>query len=304
MDKTEWSSDIIVFLGILLDGRNLTISIPDEKRVLAAELLQDMMSKKKAMVKELQKLCGYLNFLSRAIVPGCTFIRRMYAKYSNVVNLDGAPKNSAQFKMKQHYHVTLDKEFKLDCQIWVHFLSEDLSFVVNRPMTDFKNESSVDIQFFSDASASEKTGSFGAILGNLWLRGDLNTSFLKTCRPSIEYLQLFTLCAGIFAWECDDRLNNKKVCLHCDNQAVVHIVNSMTSGCKNCMILLRLLVLSNLKFNRKIYAQYITSKANFLTDALLHNQMNRFWRLATVGMHKIASPIPHTIWPVERIWIK
>ena len=49
--------------------------------------------------------CGYLNFLGRAIFPGRTFTRRMYAKFSEVINQRGAPGNSQQYKFKQHYHV-------------------------------------------------------------------------------------------------------------------------------------------------------------------------------------------------------
>ena len=38
-DKTEWSTVLIVFLGILLDGRNHVLAIPDEKKVKAVHLL-------------------------------------------------------------------------------------------------------------------------------------------------------------------------------------------------------------------------------------------------------------------------
>ena len=93
LDKTEWASELIVFLGILLNGRDLSLSIPVDKRDRAIELLMDMKNRKKSTVKELQKLCGYLNFLCKVIFPGQTFIRRMHAKFSTVINVNGvAPK--------------------------------------------------------------------------------------------------------------------------------------------------------------------------------------------------------------------
>ena len=58
---------------MLLDGRGLTIAVPEDKRARAVQLLEIMVCKKKATVKGLQKLCGYLNFLTKAIVPGCVF---------------------------------------------------------------------------------------------------------------------------------------------------------------------------------------------------------------------------------------
>ena len=81
LDKMEWGTEIIVFLGILLNGNNLSLSIPLEKCDKAIQLLNLMISKRKATVKELQSLCGYLNFLCKAIFPGRPFVRRMYAKY-------------------------------------------------------------------------------------------------------------------------------------------------------------------------------------------------------------------------------
>ena len=73
MDKTEWSSIRMVFLGILLDGESLSLAVPIKKKDFAVNLLLEFQQKKKVTVKDLQKLCGYLNFLCKAIFPGQTF---------------------------------------------------------------------------------------------------------------------------------------------------------------------------------------------------------------------------------------
>ena len=41
MDKTEWGSEFIIFMGVLLDGCHLTLGIPEDKRLKAIELLED-----------------------------------------------------------------------------------------------------------------------------------------------------------------------------------------------------------------------------------------------------------------------
>ena len=64
IEKTEWASHFTIFLGILLDGRNLMLSIPLEKQEKALRLLKDLSGKRKIMVKNLQVLTGYLNFLT------------------------------------------------------------------------------------------------------------------------------------------------------------------------------------------------------------------------------------------------
>ena len=70
MEKTEWGTTFIVFLGILLNGRSYTLSIPMEKRNKAVQLIQTAISKRKVTVHFIQKLTGTLNFLNWAIVPG------------------------------------------------------------------------------------------------------------------------------------------------------------------------------------------------------------------------------------------
>ena len=70
VEKTEWAQETVVFLGILLDGRNLMLRVPIEKRIKALNLLKSFLDRKKATVKQLQELCGYLNFLCKAVFPG------------------------------------------------------------------------------------------------------------------------------------------------------------------------------------------------------------------------------------------
>ena len=50
LDKTEWSSELMVFLGVLLDGRHLLLALPEDKKQRAIELLNDMKNKKKVTV--------------------------------------------------------------------------------------------------------------------------------------------------------------------------------------------------------------------------------------------------------------
>ena len=73
LDKTEWPTDVITFLGILLDGRNYVLVIPIEKKQKAEFLLKKMIDSTKATVRDLQALCGYLNFLGKVIHPGRVF---------------------------------------------------------------------------------------------------------------------------------------------------------------------------------------------------------------------------------------
>ena len=54
MEKTDWASIIIIFLGILLDGRRQILAIPEEKRLKTLSIINEILDKKSATVKELQ----------------------------------------------------------------------------------------------------------------------------------------------------------------------------------------------------------------------------------------------------------
>ena len=112
-EKTEWGATKMVFLGLLLDGVNRLVTVPQEKVVKVTNWLNHMVSKRQARVKELQGLAGLLNFITRAIVPGRAFTRRMCAKFSDKLEV-----------LKPYRHITLDREFKEDCRVWLQFLSD------------------------------------------------------------------------------------------------------------------------------------------------------------------------------------
>ena len=204
-EKTEWGTTLIVFLGILLDGARLLLSIPLDKQEKALKLLNDLADKKKATVKQLQMLTGYLNFLTKAIHSGRTFTRRMYSKFTGLNK-----------KLKSHHHISLDKEFKFDCEIWRLFLTHYKKRAVCRLMIDlYSVKDATQLDFYSDASAAEFLG-FGAIFEDRWLYGQWERGFIKQNNPpSIEYLELYTLTAAVLTW--GDQLQIQRIIIFCDN---------------------------------------------------------------------------------------
>ena len=243
-EKTEWADTVIIFLGILLNGKSLTLSIPLEKRIKALNLLNEMSSRKKATVKQLQVLTGYLNFLTKAIVLGRTFTRCMYAKYAQL----GAKGNKVQNltvvnKLKSHHHVPLDGEFHFDCEVWRVFLDNYQDCAVCHPMIDLsKTVNTQQLRFTSDASANAEYG-IGATFENRWLFGQWEPGYIKNNEPSIEYLELLGVTAALLTW--GHLIKNKRVEIFYNNMAVVCMINNYASSCSNCMYLLRIITLNN-----------------------------------------------------------
>ena len=176
---------------------------------------------------------------------------------------------------------------------------------MNRPMVDITEshiQTAQEIGFTSDASTSSELG-FGATFQNRWIQGNWTAEFIKEFEPSIKYLELFALCAGLLTWKEEAVFKDNTVRLHCDNMAVVHMINSLTSSCKNCMFSLRIIVLTGLKYNCRFMAVYIDTKSNFLLDTLSRGQMTRFRKLG-LHMNENSDEIAEEIWPVRKIWLR
>ena len=161
-DKTEWATDRIIFLGILLDGRSLTLGIPEEKRNKALNLLRTTLDNKSVTIKHVQQMTGTLNFLTRAIFPGRAFTRHMYAKILKT--------NKAGKPLRQFHHIHIDGEFKSDCRVWLQFLAgEATGMLISRPFVDLKVfETSKTLDFYTDSFANPDLG-FGCVFGKRWI---------------------------------------------------------------------------------------------------------------------------------------
>ena len=201
----------------------------------------------------------------------------MYAKFAGLSNSHNLP-IAVSSKLKQFHHIRLDGEFKRDCEVWLNFLTGPLAMVVNRPMQDLSRVlSATEINFYSDVSASKKLG-FGCIFGDKWIFGAWGSKFIDVNEPSIEYLELFALCAGLLTWP--EELSNCRI--HCILQQPSCCCNDQLSSFvlpELYDIMTWFCVLNGLQFNRRVFVKYVETKSNFLADSLSHLQFDRFRKL-------------------------
>ena len=233
---------------------------------------------------QLQQLCGFLNFLGRARA----FTRRLYAKIL------------ANFK--PYYHIRLDDKMILDLELWKHFLLNPTIF--SRPFMDFSHIfNASDLNFYSDASRNFSLG-FGAYCDKSWLQGSWKqVGITAEMEPSIQYLELYALTAAVLAWL--HRFQNNRIIIFCDNQAVVSMVNNNSSSCRNCMILIRFIVLQCLIHNVKLTAKYVCSKSNEISDSLSRLQTLHFKTLTQhLDMDHEPTQITKEISYVPDIWLR
>ena len=118
---------------------------------------------------------------------------------------------------------------------------------------------------YSDASRNFMKG-FGALCQKDWTFSRWDEFFMMKNQPSIEYLKLYAVIVAVLLWI--DRFKNHKIRLFCDNKSIVHMLNSSSSSCKNCMVLIRIITLESMVKNVRVYAKHVTSKMNGKSDAL------------------------------------
>lgn len=275
-DKTEGPTCVICFLGLEIDSEEMVIRLPMSKVKEIVERIQDILKKEKVTLKQMQSLIGVLNFACRAVVPGRPFCRRLI--------------NSICGLTKPFHHLRLSKGMRQDLQLWLCFFEGFNGISVFHDRYWVFNE---DVQLFTDSAASL---GFGAFYAGKWTYAAWPQSWLELgITNDITVLELFPLVVALHIW--GEELRNKKICFRCDNIAVVHIVNTMTSKSDRIMVLLRALTLVCLRLNIVVKATHVSGVKNKLADALSRLQILKFHTLAP-DAEPMPDQVPDHLWEI------
>ncbi|CAC5381098.1 unnamed protein product [Mytilus coruscus] len=83
-NKIEGPSQSLTFLGIVINTCSLSLAMPDKKRREFHDVILSFQNRKRASVKQLQSLCGKLNWACQMVKGGRTFVKRLIDNLSNV----------------------------------------------------------------------------------------------------------------------------------------------------------------------------------------------------------------------------
>ena len=267
-NKTQGPDNVLEFMGIILDSDKMEARLPLDKVERIQASLASFESRQSCTLKELQSLIGTLNFACKVVPPGRPFLQRMVELTRNV--------------SQPHHHIKLSSGFFKDLQTWKTFISHWNGAAL------FLSTSWVDshsLELYTDASG---TLGFGGIFGHRWFQGCWQThQQLDQPGISIAWQELFAIVVACHLW--GDAFANKRIIFFCDNESVVHIVNSKRSRIPRVMDLMRHLTLLTLKHNFYLKTIHIEGKLNEIADSLSRFQMERFWSLAP---HAEQTPCP------------
>ena len=156
--KTVQPSTSVELHGILFDTVEMRLKVPQDKREKALKLIQQMKIKTKVTLDEIQKLTGLLQFLTKAIQPGRSFLRRLYDLTRTLY-------------LPTHL-VRLNAEAKRDLEAWEIFLKDFQGSLMLKSI-DWHRDSHW--KLFSDASGK----GYGAMYGHKWIQGEFPPNWSK-----------------------------------------------------------------------------------------------------------------------------
>ena len=244
--KTVFPTTLIQAHGCEIDTIQFEVRLPQDKINKCKNAILDILPKQYIYTKELHKLLGLLNFACKCVVPGRTFKRRLEDLTIGLAT-------------KVNTKILLDEEAKEDLHIWLKFLAQynGKSLILDKkwilPST---------LKIYTDASGI----GYGGYCNTQWFAGLWPKNWYNV---NIHVKEIFPIFILISMFE--DYFKNKKLLLFCDNQAVVEIVNKMTSKDKHTMKFVRQIAFITMKNNFHFRIVHIKSSVNEIADKLSRN---------------------------------
>ena len=267
--KTTEPSTTTTFLGISLNSQNGTATLPTDKLLSYSKDITELLCHKKVKRKSMESIIGKLNFAA-SVVPARPFLRRM------IDTLSAAP--------RPYHYIRLTNEVKQDLRTWLVFLTTYNGVTYFRALNITPSDS---IHMASDAS---KHG-FGAVYGRRWLQAPYPTSWQHF---HITILELYPILVMVHVF--GHLLRNSNILFHCDNSAVVAILNKQSSKDKTVMKLVRPLVLYLVGHNISLRSIHIPGLLNVLPDKISRFQVTPSL-LLHFNMDLKATPVPEGLLP-------
>ncbi len=240
-DKVEGPTQSLVFLGVLLDTRSLTASLPEDKLTKLTALLAEYMSRQRASGRQLQQLAGKLAWAALVVTGGRIYLQR-------VLDLI-RPLRKVRDKVK------LTGDFKLDIQWWL----ENLALCNGRPF-EFNAYRTVNIC----TDASDKGG--GMVKADNWAYLDWARDILALRHEHINVKETMTVVYAVY--RCAHQWSGCHVVIYTDNVTTRATINKGVSRDARIMEDLRVIFTLATMFNFRIECRHISGSSNVHADAV------------------------------------
>lgn len=237
----------VKFLGIVLNSLSMTASLAPEKIEKIKRWGTNFVGKKKARVKEVQKLVGLLNHAAKVVRGGRTFLRRM------IDCLRGRPKN---------HHIKLTPEFHEDLRWWLEFVEE-----WNGVEVIYEDKPLSTCSFQSDAATSGGCAAF-------FEGDDLFVGQTEDLPKSINALEVYPILLAARKW--GNKWEGRVILVLSDNTTAVSAINKGTTDSPIIMKWLRELFWLSAKQKFEVRAVHLPGEHNVLADLLSRGKVEEY----------------------------
>ena len=180
--KTVGPTVQLQYLGIIYDTDSMEARLPLDKLTRIREMLHKFESKQRVSKRALLSLLGHLNFASRVIRQGRSFVSYLLALAASVKEL--------------HHHVKLNAECRQDMAMWLRFLTEwnGVALFLEEEVTR-----AADYTLYTDAAA---TIGYGGFFQNKWFQAMWPPELvLKDNKQlSMAFLELYPIVVASMLW--------------------------------------------------------------------------------------------------------
>lgn len=282
VEKLEGPVTDIIFLGIKLDSVAMTVSLDAERVRELKLLLAEWMKRTTASRKDLQTLCGLLNFAASVVRSGRTFFSRILDQLRRIPFRANA--------LDQHPIEGTD--FHLDIKWWYTFVESWNGISLLPPPINSLPTVIVE----TDACG---TG-YGAVCGSEWLRGEWTANELALAQRakhiSMPWLEFRAMVIAAATW--GKQWAGQKVLIKCDCKPATEAWMAGSSPDRGLADLIRSLLFLSATLDFHVEIQHVAGTDNCFADWLSRGQVTRF--LASAPQHSrsptIPSPPPIQTW--------
>lgn len=177
LHKTQGPCTELEYLGVILDSRNMEARLPSDKIARIGTILDSFVHKKSVTKRELLSILGHMNFASRVILPGRSFVSRLITLSTTASQL--------------HHHLALTAAVRADLAMWSLFLKRwnGVSFFIDEGVL-----LATDMAIYTDATPS----AFGGFYRTRWFQGTFPPAILQE-QPSMALFELYPIVMVVFS---------------------------------------------------------------------------------------------------------
>jgi hypothetical protein len=270
-DKTDCDVEQIIFLGVLMDSHDETLSITEKRKKTILNMLNAWWVDSEFKTNELESLTGTLSFVTRVVRPGKIFLTRLWATLAHC--------------RTRHYNAShpISDEMRKDLAWWIQFM-----VLWNRSCKMVDGTETIVPEFHSSSDAATFGGSSVFVPEFLQVKWEGELSYLSALHINVREMFMVATSALTFG----HRWSGSLVVFHCDNQSDVFAVLKGKSKNKEIMHLIRVLHYAAAVHGFAYEIRHIRGVDNTLADMASRMDVEVFLRECRTPLKRIQPILP------------